>query len=170
MMYRLLFILALAFSFPIQADVSSSGAGAKILEIDYKPPKVVYDVSVNSVGKLTSVLDRASYLSKITGADPFETSIVLVLHGNEIEYFARKNEKKHQELMVRARSLVTAETLKIRMCRIAAEGHGFKPEDIQNFVEMVPRGDAEIGRLQTGEGHAYGRGGGHCTEKEIGII
>jgi len=156
-MYRLLFILALTFSLPIQADVSTTGAGAQILEIDYKPPKVVYDVAVNSVGKLTSVLDRASYLSKITGADPFETSIVLVLHGNEIEYFARKNEKKHHELMLRARSLVTAETLKIRMCRIAAEGHGFKPEEIQDFVEMVPMGDAEIVRLQTEEGHAYMR-------------
>lgn len=157
MIYRLLFILALVFPFSTNADNYAPGTGAKILEIDYKPPKVVYDVAVNSVGKLTSVLDRASYLSKITGADPFETSIVLVLHGNEIEYFARKNEKKHQELMVRARSLVTAETLKIRMCRIAAEGHGFKPEDIQDFVEMIPMGDAEIVRLQTEEGHAYMR-------------
>ena len=155
MIYRLLFILALVFPFSGNADNYAPGTGAKILEIDYKPPKVVYDVAVNSVGKLTSVLDRASYLSKITGADPFETSIVLVLHGNEIEYFARKNENKHQELMVRARSLVTAETLKIRMCRIAAEGHGFKPEDIQDFVEMIPMGDADIVRLQNEEGHAY---------------
>ena len=157
MIYRLLFILALVFPFSTNADNYAPGTGAKILEIDYKPPKVVYDVAVTSVGKLTSVLDRASYLSKITGADPFETSIVLVLHGNEIEYFARKNEKKHHELMLRARSLVTAETLKIRMCRIAAEGHGFKPEEIQDFVEMVPMGDAEIVRLQTEEGHAYMR-------------
>ena len=156
-MYRLLFILALTFPLSVLADVSAPESGAKIIEIDYKPPKVVYDVAVKSVGKINSVLDRASYLSKITGADPFETSIVLVLHGDEINFFARKNEKKYHDLMVRAKSLVTAETLKIRMCRIAAEGHGFKPEDIQNFIEMVPMGDAEIVRLQTEEGHAYMR-------------
>jgi hypothetical protein len=109
------------------------------------------------VDKVNGVLDRASYLSTLTGADPFESSIILVLHGNEIEYFARKNEQKYHELMVRAKSLVDAEALKIRMCRIAAKGHGFEPEDIQGFVEMVPMGDAEIVRLQTEEGHAYMR-------------
>ena len=156
-MHRLLFLLALAFSFTAQAEGFAPGSGAKILDIDYKPPKVVYDVAVSSVGKVNGVLDRASYLSTLTGADPFESSIILVLHGNEIEYFARKNEQKYHELMVRAKSLVDSEALKIRMCRIAAKGHGFEPEDIQGFVEMVPMGDAEIVRLQTEEGHAYMR-------------
>lgn len=155
-MYRLLLLFAVAFALPAHAQ-NATGAGATVLDIKYNPPKVVYDVAVKTLGKVNSVLDRASYLSKITGADPFATSIVLVLHGDEINFFARKNEKKYDELMVRARSLVTAEVLKIRMCEIAAAGHGYKPEDIQDFVEMVPMGDAEIVRLQTEEGHAYMR-------------
>jgi intracellular sulfur oxidation DsrE/DsrF family protein len=153
-MYRLLILLMLAFSLPVHAE---EAPGAPVLDIKYNPPKVVYDVAVKTVDRVNSVLDRASYLSKITGADPFATSIVLVLHGDEINFFARKNEKKYEDLMVRAKSLVTAEVLKIRMCEIAAEGHGYKPEDIQGFVEMVPMGDAEIVRLQTEEGHAYMR-------------
>jgi intracellular sulfur oxidation DsrE/DsrF family protein len=130
---------------------------ATVLETEYKPQKVVYDVSVNHVAGVTSVLDRASYLSTITGADPFESSIVLVLHGNEINFFARKNYQKYRDLMHRAQSLVEGEVLKIRMCQIAAKSHGFEPRDIYGFVEMVPMGDAEIIRLQNEEDHAYMR-------------
>jgi len=129
--------------------------GAVYKHNNYKPQKVVYDVNVKTLGAMNSVLDRASFLSKITGADPFDSSIVLVLHGPEIEFFARKNYSIYKELMHRAQSLVEAETLKIKMCKIAAEGHGFKPNQIHGFVKMVPMGDAEIVRLQNEEHHAY---------------
>ena len=134
---------------------SAPWGGATLTPTKYKPPKVVYDVHVKTVGAVESVIDRASYLSKITGADPFEQSIVLVLHGAEINFFARKNYDKYKELMHRAQSLVDSETLKIKMCKVAAEGQGYQPEDIHGFVEMVPMADAEITRLQFEEGHAY---------------
>jgi len=41
------------------------------------------------------------------------------------------------------------------MCKIAAEGQGYQPEEIHGFVEMIPMGDAEIIRLQFEENHAY---------------
>ncbi len=150
------FLLALLTSANIAA-AEAPWSSSKVTDTQYKPQKVVYDVAVNSVAQVTSVLDRASYLSKITGADPFDSSIVLVLHGGEIEYFAIKNYQIHEDLMQRAQSLVESEVLKIRMCRIAARGHGFEPEDIHGFVEMVPMGDAEIIRLQNEENHAYMR-------------
>ena len=129
--------------------------GAVVKHVDYKPQKVVYDVNVKTLAAMNGVLDRASFLSKITGADPFDSSIVLVLHGPEIEFFARKNYSKFKELMHRAQSLVEGETLKIRMCKLAAEGQGFKPNQIHGFVKMVSMGDAEIIRLQNEEHHAY---------------
>ena len=138
-----------------EKKVSSPWGTASVTDTKYKPQKVVYDVHVKSMDKVSSVLDRASHLSKITGADPFDQSIVLVLHGPEIDFFAIKNYEKNKELMNRAQSLVESDTLKIKMCKIAAEGRGFKPEDIHGFVEMVPMGDAEIIRLQYEENHAY---------------
>ena len=130
---------------------------AENIELEYSPQKVVYDVNVKDIRGLKSALDRASYLSTITGADPFDQSIVLVSHGPEIEFFAKKNAAQYQELMARAKSLVESEVLKIRMCRIAARSHGYEPEDIQDFVEIIPMGDAEIIRLQNEEDHAYMR-------------
>jgi len=139
------------------AAVEAPWGGAGVIETEYKPQKVVYDVAVKSIEKMTSVLDRASYLSKITGADPFDSSIILVLHGGEIDFFAIKNYQKYKELMQRAQSLVESEVLQIRMCQIAAQGHGYEPGDIHGFVNMVPMGDAEIIRLQNEEKHAYMR-------------
>lgn len=129
---------------------------AKTMAIEYKGQKVVYDTAVSSVSALTSVLDRASYLSTLNGADPFDTRIVIVLHGNEIPFFAIKNYARHKDLMMRAQSLTVGGIIEFRMCGIAAKGHGFEPEAIHGFVSMVPMGDAEIVRLQQ-QGYAYMR-------------
>ena len=128
---------------------------ASVTATEYKPQKVVYDVHVKTVEAVNSVLDRASYLSTITGADPFDQSIILVLHGQELSFFAIENHETYKDLMQRAQSLVESEALTIRMCKIAAQSQGFAPEDIHGFIEMIPMGDAEIIRLQNEEDHAY---------------
>ncbi len=139
------------------ADGIAPWGRAKVAEIDYQPQKVVYDVSVSSVSALTNVMDRVSFLNNIYHADPFESSIVMVLHGNEIPFFAIKNYDKYKDLMKRAESLTMNGNIQFRMCRAAAQGHGLKPEDIHGFVVMVPMADAEIVRLQQEAGHAYMR-------------
>ncbi len=160
-MSKLLFFLLISINFLINTSVIAGNANnapwgsAKVMPTEYKPQKVVYDVHVKTVKAVESVLDRTSYLSTITGADPFDQSIVLVLHGQELSFFAIKNYEKYQDLMKRAQSLVESEALTIRMCKIAAQSQGFAAEDIHGFIEMVPMGDAEIIRLQYEEGHAY---------------
>jgi intracellular sulfur oxidation DsrE/DsrF family protein len=130
---------------------------AEARAIDYRPAKVVYDVAVSSEQAFARVLDRASFLNNLYHADPFATSIVLVLHGDEIPFFAIDNHARYEELMTRARSLTVGGTISIRMCRVAAQGHGLAPEDIHGFVDVVPMADAEIVRLQQEEGYAYMR-------------
>ena len=159
-MSKMLFILLISIltSNTAIADSSADNApwgGASLTPTEYKPQKVVYDVHVKTVAAIESVLDRASHLSTITGADPFDQSIVLVLHGSELKFFAIKNYPEYKDLMHRAQSLVESEALRIKMCKIAAQSQGFAPKDIHGFVEMVPMGDAEIVRLQYEEGHAY---------------
>ncbi len=131
--------------------------GAKAQDKEYAPQKVVYDVAVPNRDALEGVLDRVSYLNKVYQANPFETSIVLVLHGGEIPFFAIRHYPEHEALMTRAQSLTVGGTIHIRMCEQAARAHGFKPEDIHGFVEIVPMADAEIVRLQQEEGYVYMR-------------
>jgi len=121
----------------------------------YSGQKVVFDTTSGSTDGLTSVLDRASFLSILNGADPLENRIVIVLHGDAIPFFAIKNYAKHKDLMHRAQSLSVGDVVEFRLCQAAAGLMGLKPKDIHGFVKMVPMADAEIVRLQQEEGFAY---------------
>lgn len=156
MIKRILLVAALTLSLPALAADTAPWGSAKVLEIEYSKQKVVYDAAVKSEAALSSVMDRASYLSALNGADPFDNKIVIVLHGDEINYFAIRNLAKYKALMERAQSLTVGGIIEFRMCKIAAQGHGYQPKDIHGFVSMVPMGDAEIVRLQQ-EGFAYMR-------------
>ena len=141
---------------PVAAEDAPWGRAApNPLDIEYEPQKVVYDVASDSPGEFERVLDRVSYLSRLYGADPFSASIVLVLHGDEIAFFAIENHARYRELMQRAQSLTVGNIIDIRMCTLAARSRGYEHEDIHGFVQMVPMADAEIVRLQQEEGYAY---------------
>jgi intracellular sulfur oxidation DsrE/DsrF family protein len=156
-------LLALVFALVVPLwlpSVAASGdpaapwGQAKAVEKAYGKQKVVYDVAVKSVAQLENVLDRASYLSALNDADPFDSKIVIVLHGDEINFFAIRNFEKYRDLMLRAQSLTVGGIIDIRMCRVSAHRRGFEPQDIHGFIAMVPMADAEIIDLQK-QGFAY---------------
>jgi intracellular sulfur oxidation DsrE/DsrF family protein len=152
-------LLAVLFAFLLApacacAEESAPWGQAKILEKSYSKQKVVYDVAVKTIAQLQNVLDRASYLSALNDADPFDSKIVIVLHGDEIAFFAIRNFAKYRELMVRAQSLTVGGIVDIRMCRVSAHRRGFEPAEIHGFVTMVPMADAEIIDLEK-QGFAY---------------
>ncbi|MDZ7753415.1 MAG: hypothetical protein U5S82_17665 [Gammaproteobacteria bacterium] len=153
----LLGLMALLSAGGAAADEEAPWGGAAPPNGDYAPQKVVYDVAVGSVGAMESVLDRVSYLNNLYQADPFEASIVVVLHGDEIPFFAVENMTRHGELMRRAHSLTLAGPIEFRMCAVAARGHGYEPGDIHGFVIMVPMADGEIIKLQREDDYAYMR-------------
>ena len=64
----------------ILAEGASPWGHAQVTNTNYGPLKIVFDVYGSKVEGLESVLDRASYFSLITGSDPFDGSIVLVVH------------------------------------------------------------------------------------------
>jgi intracellular sulfur oxidation DsrE/DsrF family protein len=151
------FMLPLLWVTFVHAEENASWGAAKPETINYKPQKVVYDVAASSVEMFSQVLDRVSYLNNIYRADPFDASLVMVLHGDEIPFFAINNLEQYRELMQRAQSLTVAGPVEFRMCQVAARGHGLEPGDIHGFVKVVPMADAEIVRLQQEEGHVYMR-------------
>lgn len=139
---------------PAAADPLAPWGSAPELDHTYSKQKVLFDARTGSLEALTSLLDRASYISVLNGADPFDSKIVIVLHGGTIPFFGIKNYQKYRELMQRAQSLTVGGIIEFRMCKLAAKGQGYNPKDIHGFVSMVPMGDAEIVKLQQ-EGFAY---------------
>ena len=141
----------------VHAGESAPWGAATTEPVDYEPQKVVYDVAASNVETFSHVLDRVSYLNNVYRADPFDASLVMVLHGDEIPFFAISNLEQYRDLMQRAQSLTVAGPVEFRMCQVAAQGHGLEPGDIHGFVKVVPMADAEIIRLQQEEGHVYMR-------------
>jgi uncharacterized protein len=129
---------------------------APLVEQDYARQKVVYDADSATPEKLEAVLDRASYLSMLNGANPFDTRIVVVVHGEALHAFARRNHAEHAEIMARAQSLSVGDVVEFRICAAGARRRGYAPEDFHGFATVVPMADAEIVRLQQ-EGFAYMR-------------
>lgn len=136
-------------------DTFSPWGGAPQLTPHYHGQKVVFDVTAGTLAELSSVLDRAGYLSRMNGDDPFETRIVVVLHGGAIPFFASRNYPQYKELMRRAYGATLGNIIEFRMCQASARLQGFRPQDIHGFVTMVPMAEAEIARLQLTEGYAY---------------
>jgi len=99
-------------------------------------------------------LSKAATLDKMYESHPFHSSIIIILHGNSVKFFARSNARRYRNLMKRAESLTHGGTIEFRMCLMRARLSGYRPRDIQGFVKMVPMADAEIVRLQK-KGYAY---------------
>ena len=98
-----LFAVLFALSLPLwltaaaaSGEANAPWGTAKVVEKTYSKQKVVYDVAVKTVAQLENVLDRASFLSAINDADPFDSKIVIVLHGDEINFFAIRNNEKYR--------------------------------------------------------------------------
>ena len=153
--YLLPMLVLTAHAGHAHANSLAPWGSAPVIQQAYSKQKVVFDTTSGTTAGLTSVLDRASLISVLNGADPLDNKIVIVLHGGAIPFFAIKNYAQNKDLMHRAQSLSVGEVVEYRMCRAAALLLGLKPEDIHGFVKMVPMADAEIVRLQQEEGFAY---------------
>ncbi|VAW61165.1 hypothetical protein MNBD_GAMMA08-3155 [hydrothermal vent metagenome] len=121
----------------------------------YKPQKILYDLSSGDENYFDNILDRVSYLFKLYNSDVFESSIVVIVHGDAIPFFAIDKFTQFKQRMIRAQSLTVGSTIEFRMCEAAAKVLNYAPKDIHGFVKMVPMADAEIVRLQNEEGYAY---------------
>ncbi|MBE0510972.1 MAG: DsrE family protein [Chromatiales bacterium] len=154
-MWQKIVVVALAFGLWGQLALANEAPWGKAaaVHIEYSQQKVVYDL-FGKDRKIGRILDRASLISILNDADPFDSSVVIVIHGESIPHFATKNFAANRELMERAQSLSVGEVVKFRLCGAAARMRGYQPEDFHGFIEVVPMADAEIVRLQQ-QGYAY---------------
>ncbi len=144
----------LAMPLTIMADENMPWGSSELADKTYEPQRVVYDIAVPDAEALEGVLDRISFLNNVYEADPFDSHIVAVLHGDEIPLFTGDKLEENRDLMERVHSLTQSGNIEFRMCAAAAHSHGVEPEDVHGFVQVVPMADGEIIQLQQ-EGYAY---------------
>lgn len=146
--------ITLGFTPSSMANESAPWGQAKVEKRSYQKQKVVFDLFADNKDKISNILSRVGYLSKLNGDDTFDNKIVIVIHGDTIPFFSTKKLKQNAELMKLAYSNTLNGTVEFRMCHASARLQGFRATDIHGFVSMVPMADAEIVDLQQA-GFAY---------------
>jgi uncharacterized protein len=108
-----------------------------------KQLKVVWDFNFIDPKAVGMVFNNVSALMKATAEfGPTEMEplkVVIVSHGPEIVVWAKKNYGKYKDIVDRAASMAK-QGVRFEICRNAAAAEGFKPEDLQGFVTVVPAG------------------------------
>ena len=118
------------------------------------PNKAVLDITVHTVDELKVLFDRAEQLALAPQPPGVEASVVLVLHGPEVEFFSISNYGKYKDIVDQAARLDAFDVVDVKICQTMMEISGIPRDDIPAFIEQVPQGPAEVERLVR-EGYVY---------------
>lgn len=116
--------------------------------------RYLFNVTLHTPEEIAGLLARAEELAKTMRADSRHAGIALVLHGPEIEIFAKKNYSRFRKTVDQAARLDAGRIIEVKMCRTAMKNLGIKEEDIPAFIELVPYGPDEEKRLRR-DGYVY---------------
>jgi len=111
----------------------------------------VFSVTVSTAQQLDVVLDRAEDLRTLF--DPEQHSrIAIVLHGDELQLFQKRNYSSNQSVVERARLLDADNIIDIKACQTTMRILDIGQDELPSFIEQVPYAPAEIERLQREQG------------------
>lgn len=136
----------------------TTGAGAvqlaPAIREELLPDRRVLDVSVHTLEELRVLLDRAEQLSSRLRDQQRDASVVLVLHGPEVEFFSSKNYERYKEIVDQAARLDAFDIVDVKICQTMMNIRGVARDDIPAFIDQVPDGGVELERLRN-EGYVY---------------
>ena len=149
-----LFLILLIFS----TSVLAQGFSARWVADDLaqssqgKPAGYVFDITVNNIDQLSAVLNRADKLqSQFSPQD--RGRIALVLHGEELNLFRKKNYSQFMSIVDKARQLDSQHLVDIKACKTMMNIMQIEQSELPDFIEQVPLAPAEIERLVQERGY-----------------
>lgn len=151
---RLAAISVLMFSFFTMVDAKET---AHTVMTPYTEPTVVYDFYFDEPAKINSALFWIRSLMNPLMEQPYNMApefmdIKVVIHGTEIVTVAKKNYEKYRDAVERMRYYASL-GVEFKVCGIAAHDYGYRVEDFQEFIEVVPSAMNELAHWQM-EGYA----------------
>jgi len=127
-------------------------AAGKRVATPYAPAKVMFEFYLDDPQKIGSALYWVrSLMNPLLEApysySPEDLSIVVVIHGTEIVTVVKKNEEKYQDAVDRMR-YYAGFGVTFKVCGQAAVDYGYRVEDFQDFIEVVPNAITELAHWQ----------------------
>ena len=123
-------------------------------DVGADPERVVLDISVHTEEELQVLFDRAGQLAGRLQPAGRQASVVLVLHGPEVEFFSTRNYDRYREIVDQAARLDSLDIVDVKICQTMMTMRGVERDDIPPFIEQVPQGPVEVDRLVR-EGYVY---------------
>ncbi len=125
---------------------------AKFEQTPYTEQKVVFDFYFDDPQKIASALYWIRSLMKPLLEEPYGYApefldLIVVVHGTEIVTLAKHNYKKYKDIVDRMK-YYAALGVDFRVCGLAAEDYGYRAEDLQDFVKLVPSAMTELAHWQ----------------------
>lgn len=111
------------------------------------PVRAVLDISVHTLEGLQVLFDRAEQLATGPQAANENASVVLILHGPEVEFFSIRNYDRYRDIVDQAARLDAFDIVDVKICQTMLGVAGVDRADIPAFIEQVPLGSAEVNRL-----------------------
>jgi hypothetical protein len=137
---------------PAPGDIPA--ADGKTIDHANPPERAVLDITVHTVEELQVLFERAETLAQTPRVKEDNASVVLVLHGPEVEFFSTRNYDRYREIVDRAAHLDALDIVDVRICQTMMAARGIARDDIPPFIEQVPLGTIEVERL-LGDGYVY---------------
>ena len=140
---------------PMEGESEMADTSAQLTESDVSvPDRAVLDITVHTVEELMVLLERAEQLARSPRASDQNASVVLVLHGPEVEFFSTRNYDRYKDVVDQAARLDSLDVVDVRICQTMMATRGIARDDIPPFIDQVPDGPVEVERL-VGEGYVY---------------
>jgi len=137
------FITAALLGVSLLAPVASRASDAA----PEAAPRQLFHVTLHTPAEIEGMLARAEQLAKTRPAKDPRAGIALVLHGPEVELFARRNYSRYRHIVDLAARLDAAGVIEVKMCRSEMRARHIGERDVPDFIEVVPYGPDEEQRL-----------------------
>ncbi len=145
-MFRVCLIYLLLFA-------AAGGARAgNTVSTDYQDPKAVFEFFFADPRHIGNGLDWIRSFMNPLIDEPYNLApefigIVVVIHGTEIVTLAKHNYEKYSDSVERMRYFASL-GVQFKVCGLAAADYGYKPDDLHDFVDIVPSAMAEVAHWQ----------------------
>jgi uncharacterized protein len=122
--------------------------GAKLVQTPYEEQKAVFEFYFDHPQKIGAGLYWMLGMFHTLNEEPYAIApdfldIKVVMHGTEVVTLAKHNYEYYKEVVERMR-YYSEFGVEFRVCAISAQEYGYKPEDFQEFVQIVPNAVTEL--------------------------
>ena len=108
-----------------------------------------FDVNDHTEDEVLNLLQRAQEIyDSLAAEDRDNLKIAMVLHGPDLQYFAKRNYSEHKDLVDTAAKLEALGFIDLKVCAVSARSHGVDNDGFPPFVDIVPYGPGEIRELE----------------------